>query len=159
MTEPSTVTVGPNLPKRLIATVLGVTCMVGSIILISLLTGGLGAITAWACVAAVSFGFVMYGVGTVRQRPVVVITPHGFTVHRFIGSDSHKWEDIDGQFVVTKMSWLRKVVGYRLTGEFNTRAIVGDFRCSPEELAALLNEHKQRSLFPPTRGPKGETPP
>src|SRR5262249_46552234 len=52
MTEPSTVTVGPNLPKRLIATVLGVTCMVGSFILISLLTGGLGPITAWACVAA-----------------------------------------------------------------------------------------------------------
>jgi hypothetical protein len=136
--------------------------MVAGIIALSLVVGRLGPITAWACAAAVGLGIVSYVVPIVRQRPRVVMTPPGFTVYKFVGSESHKWEDIDGQFVVTKLGWQffwRKVVGYRLKAEFDTRQVVGDFRSCPEELAALLNEHKQRNLIPPTGGPKVEAPP
>ena len=159
MTQPSTVTVGPNLAAAQLGSIAGALLICGGFIIPSLLVGGgLGPATAVGCAIGVSFGIVAFVVVTVRQRPRVVITPHGFTIDKFIGSDSHKWEDIDGQFVVTKMGGWTKVVGYRLTGEFNTRAIVGRFLSSPEMLAALLNEHKQRNMTPPTGGPKVDAP-
>jgi hypothetical protein len=120
--------------------------LVGGIVMMMSLGGGLGPRTAWTCVVAVfSLSIVSVVVPAVTHRPRVVIKPHGFTIYSVIGSESHQWEDIDGQFVVTKTLWSKTVV-YRLTTAFNTRSVLGAFRSSPEELAALLNEHKQRSL-------------
>jgi hypothetical protein len=130
---------------------------------------GLGTLTALACAAVVSLSIVLCVVAAIRQRPRVVITPQEFTIYKIIGCESHKWDDIDGQFAVIKIGW-SKAVAYHMTTEYKTRvgkkptsmfsgydaAVMGALRSSPEELAALLNEHKQRSLSSPTIEPKLE---
>jgi len=154
MTQPSTVTVLPSLSK-----------MIGTLVLANLsLAGGIFVLVGWGmiqtvvCASAFGLTAVCVVVAAVRQQPRVVITSDGFV----FGGRTQKWEDIDGPVAVIKMG-TRSTVAYKLTVEYKTRVgkkprsrfsgyqgydelIVGDFRLSAEELAALLNEHRRRSL-------------
>ena len=154
MTQPSTVTVLPSLSR-----------MIGSLVAANLsLAGGIFLLVGWGtiqtvvCASVVGLTTVSVVVMAVRQQPQVVITSEGFV---FLGR-TQKWEDIDGPLTVIKMG-TRRAVAYNLTAEYKMRVgkkppsrfsghqgydevILGHFRLSAEELAALLNEHRKRSL-------------
>ena len=160
MTQPGTVTVPSSLSR-----------MIGSLVLANLgLAGGIFLVVGWGliqtvvCALAVGLSMVILVVAAVRQRPQVVISSEGFTFLPFFAGRTHQWEDIDGPLAVIRMG-MHKAVAYKLTAEYKTRVgtkppsrfsghqgydevIVGHFRLSAKELAALLNEHKRRSLPP-----------
>jgi hypothetical protein len=158
MAQPNTVVV-PSSPLRLLTTlVVANLAMVGGILGISAGLFGVGSMTVVACAAVVGLSTALYAVAVIRRRPRVVINPEGFALEKVIGREERRWEDIDGRFVVIKIGW-SKAVAYHLTPEYKARvgkkptsvfggydaAVTGAFRCSPEELAELLNEHKQRN--------------
>jgi hypothetical protein len=139
--------------------------MLGGIIGIAIGLVGVGNWTVIACVAVVVLSTGLYVIAALRQRPRVTLTPDGFVFEKLFGSDAHRWEDIDGPFVVIKIGW-NDAVAYRLTSECKARtgkkatslfsgydaAIVGGaLPRSAAELAELLNEHKQR--YGASRGP------
>jgi hypothetical protein len=117
---------------------------------------GLGMILAAIATVAFTLSLFFFVVAATTQRPRVVITAEGFVVHKLLGAESRKWEDVDGRFAVIKIGW-SAAVAYNLTPEYKTRigkkrtslfsgydaAVSGAFKLSAEELAALLNEHKQ----------------
>jgi hypothetical protein len=167
MEQQSTVIV-PSSPLRLLrAYVLGTVGMVVGILGASASLFGVGTWTAVVCAVVVGLSTALYGIAAVRSRPRVVLTPEGFTLEKVIGREEHRWQDIDGPFGVIKAGW-SKGVGYRLTPDHKARvgkkptslfggydgSIVGALRCSPEELADLLNEHLRRN-----RGTPGTAPP
>ncbi|MCX5677362.1 MAG: hypothetical protein NTX87_20450 [Planctomycetota bacterium] len=119
---------------------------------------GWGTIQTVVCASAFGLTTVSVVVMAVTQQPRVVITSEGFA---FLGR-THKWEDIDGPLAVIQMG-MHKAVAYKLTAEYKARVgtkppsrfsghqgydevIVGHFRLSTEELAAILNAQKRRSL-------------
>jgi hypothetical protein len=142
--------------------------MVGGILGISAGPFGLGLMTVVACTVVVGLSTALDIVAAVRRRPRVVLTPEGFVLEKVIGREEHRWEDVAGPFVVIKIGW-SKAVGYHLTPEYKARvgkkptsiyggcdaAVTGALRCSPEELAALLNEHQQRNRGSPGLAPRG----
>lgn len=156
MTQPSTVTVPPSFPKLLGRLVVANLCMAGGIFMVV----GWGMIQTVVCALAVGLSAVHLVLAAVMRRPRVVITPEGFGL---IGDLSYKWEDVDGPFAVIKIGW-SKTVAYKLTADCKARVgkkptsrwsgyragydevVMGAFTLSAEELAALLNEHKRRSL-------------
>jgi hypothetical protein len=162
MAQPGTVIV-PSSPLRLLMTlVLSNLLMVGGILGVSAGLFGVGTGTAVVCAVVVGLSTVLFGTAAVRRRPRVVLTPEGFTLEKVIGRETHRWEDIDGPFGVIRVGW-SKGVGYHLTPEYKARvgkkptsvfggydgAVVGALRCSPEELADLLNEHLRRNRGSP----------
>ena len=164
MEQASTVIV-PSSPLRLLrAYILGSLGMVVGILGISAGLSGVGTGTAVACAVLVGQSTVLYVIAAVRGRPRVLLTPEGFTVEKVIGREAHRWEDIAGPFGVLKVGW-SKGVGYHLTSEHKAQVgkkptsvfggydgwVAGAFRCSPQELADLLNEHLRRN-----RGSPGE---
>ena len=101
----------------------------------------------------------------------MVITPEGFVFEKLFGRETHRWEEIDGRFVVIKVGW-NEAVAYKLTPEYKARtgkkptslfsgydAVVGGstLACSAGELAELLNEHKKH-LDPADLASPGEKP-
>ncbi len=169
MEQPSTVIV-PSSPLRLLrAYVLGTLGMVVGILGASAGLIGVGTWTAVVCAVVAGLSTVLYVMAAVRGRPRVVLTPEGFALEKVIGREAHRWEDIDGPFGVIKVGW-SKGVGYHLTPDYKARvgkkptslfggydgAIVGALRCSPEELADLLNEHLRRSRGTPGTAPPAE---
>jgi hypothetical protein len=157
MAQPNTVVV-PSSPLRLLTTLLVANlAMVGGILGISVGLFGVGLMTVVVCAVVVGLSTALYIVAAIRRRPRVVLTPEGFALEKVIGREEHRWEDIDGRFAVIKIGWSR-AVGYNLTPEYKARvgkkptsiyggydaAVTGALRCSPKELAELLNEHKQR---------------
>jgi hypothetical protein len=132
--------------------------MLGGIISIAIGLVGVGNWTVIACVVVVILSTILYIVAALRRRPRVALTPEGFVFEKLFGSDAHRWEDIDGPFVVIKIGW-NEAVAYKLTPEYKARtgmkatslfsgydaAIVGGaLPRSASELSDLLNEHKQR---------------
>jgi hypothetical protein len=158
MAQPSTVTVLPSLLKSLRTLVVGNLAMVGGIIGISISLIGLGTTTVVVCAVVVGLSSILYLIAALSQRPRVVITPEGFVFDKLFGREAHKWEEIDGQFAVIKLGW-GKSVAYKLTPDYKARmgrkatslfggydaVVTGALRGSPEDLAELLNEHKQRN--------------
>ncbi len=168
MEQPNTAIV-PSSPLRLLrAYVLGSLGMVVGILGVSVSLFGVGTWTGVACAVVVGLSTVLYVIAAVRGRPRVVLTPEGFALEKVIGREAHRWEDIDGPFGVLKVGW-SKGVGYHLTPEYKARvakkptslfggydgALVGALRCSPEELAELLNEHMHRNKGTPGLAPPG----
>jgi len=114
-------------------------------------------IMVWGCIAFAIASAVLIMVCAIRQRPRVVITSEGFAFHTPFGSRSYKWDDLEGRFAVIKIG-LSKVVAYHLTAECKARlgkkptsrfsgyddVLLGALRLSPEDLADLLNEHRER---------------
>jgi hypothetical protein len=92
------------------------------------------------------------------HRPRLEIGLDGFVLYDILGSRSRRWSDIEGSFEVIRLS-MRSGVGYRLTQDFkeavgykanswlvgNDEAIWGAFRLPIDELAELLNQHKERA--------------
>ena len=158
MTQPSTVTVPPSFSR-----------MIGSLAAANLaVAGGMFLVVGWGqiqtvvCALAIGLSTVFLVVAAVRQRPQVVITSEGFVFLPPFADRTYKWEDIDGPLAVIKIG-TRKAVACKLTAKYKMRVgkkpasrfsghqgydevILGDFRLAAEELAALLNEHKRRSL-------------
>jgi hypothetical protein len=139
--------------------------VVGNVLLIVGIIGlsvsllGVGSGTVVACAAVVALSTLLYVIAALRRRPRLTITPEGFVFEKLFGRDAHRWEEIDGQFAVIKIG-LNKAVAYKLTPEYKARvgkkstslfsgydaAVVGGaLPRSAEELAELLNEHKQRN--------------
>jgi hypothetical protein len=133
--------------------------MIGGILGIAIGLVGVGNWTVVACVVAAALTTILYIVAALRQRPRVVITREGFVFEKLIGREMHRWEEIDGRFVVIKIGW-NKAVGYNLTPECKARtgkkssalfagydaAVVGGaLPCSAGELAELLNDYKERN--------------
>jgi hypothetical protein len=133
--------------------------MVGSIICIAIGLVGVGNWTVVACVVAVALITILYILAALRRRPRVVVTREGFVFEKLIGREVHRWDDIDGRFVVIKIG-LNQAVAYNLTPEYKVRtgkkptslfsgydAAVGGgaLPCPAGELAELLNEHKQHN--------------
>jgi hypothetical protein len=160
MTQPSTVTVPPSF-SRMIGTLLVTNLALAGTIFVVV---GWGMIQTVVCASAAGLSAVFLVVAAVRQRPRVVITSEGFVFLTLFAGRTHKWEDIDGPPAVIKIG-IRKAVACKLTAEYKMRAgkkpasrfsgfqgydeiIMGDFRLSAEELAALMNEHRRRSLPP-----------
>jgi len=158
MTQPSTVTVPPSFSKMIGTLVVTNLALAGTIFVVV----GWGNIQTVVCASAAGLSTVFLVVGALRQRPQVVITSEGFAFLPLFADRTYKWEDIDGPLAVIKIG-TRKAVACKLTAEYKMRAskkpasrfsgfqgydevIMGDFRLSAEELAALLNEHKRRSL-------------
>jgi hypothetical protein len=156
--QPSTRTIPPSLLKGLGMLVVGNLVMVAGILGISIGLFGLGTFTLVACTVVVGFSTVLYVIAALRQRPRVVLTPEGFVFDKLFGSEAYQWEEIDGRFAVIKIG-LSKAVAYKLTPEYKARvgrkptslfagydgAVSGALLRSPEELAELLNEYKQRN--------------
>ena len=161
MTQPSTVTVPPSFSKMIGTLAVTNLALAGTIFVVV----GWGTIQTVVCASASGLSTVFLVVALVRQRPQIGITSEGFVFLPLFAGRTHKWADIDGPPAVIKIG-TRKAVAYNLTAEYKTRVgkkpasrfsghqgydevILGDFRLSAEELAALLNEHRRRSL-PPT---------
>ena len=158
MIQPSTVTVPPSLSKMIGTLVVTNLALAGTIFVVV----GWGQIQTVVCALAIGLSTVFLVVAAVRQRPQVVITSEGFVFLPPFADRTYKWEDIDGPLAVIKIG-MREAVACRLTAEYKMRVgkkptsrfsgfqgydevILGDFRLSADELAALLNEHKRRSL-------------
>jgi hypothetical protein len=89
--------------------------MSGGIVLVSISLIGLGARTlAVVCAAIFALGAVAFTIATIRRRPRLVVGPEGFALYSLFGSESHRWEEIEGPFALIKIG-LSKAVGYRLT--------------------------------------------
>jgi hypothetical protein len=161
--EQSSTVIVPSSPLRLLVTlVLSNVAMVVGILGVAVSLVGVGTWTAVACAVVVGLSTVLYVIAAARGRPRVVLTPEGFALEKVIGREAHRWEDIVGPFAVIKVGW-SKGVGYHLTPEYKARvgkkptslfggydgALVGALRCSPEELADLLNEHLRRNRGAP----------
>jgi len=154
--QPNITTVRPSLLRLLEA--LGI-----------IVVGGVGAV--WAVFGlrttyglavlsvVVGAGLLLFVLAVVTQTPRLVIGPEGFVLHRLIGRRSRKWEEINGEFAVIKISWFKNVA-YKLTAECKERigkkptsqlsgydeAVAAPLQLSAERLAELLNENKKRNL-------------
>jgi hypothetical protein len=157
MTQPGTVTIPPSLLRLLKTLLVSNLLMVGGILAVAISLVGVGSWTVVACVAVVALSTILYVIAALRQRPRLVITSEGFVDEALFGCETHRWEDIDGRFAVIKVGW-NEAVAYHLTPEYKARtgrkptslysgydAVVGasTLSRSAEELAELLNEHKQ----------------
>jgi hypothetical protein len=158
MTHPETVTVPPSFLRRLRILLVSNLLLIAGIFGIAVGLVGVGSWTVVACVVSVAVTTILYILAALRQRPRVVITPEGFVFEKLFGRETHRWEEIDGRFVVIKIGW-NQAVGYNLTPEYKARtgrkasslfsgydtAIIGGaLPCSAGKLVELLNEHKQR---------------
>ena len=165
MTQPSTVTIPPSFSRMIGSLAVTNLALAGTIFVVV----GWGQIQTVVCASAVGLSAVFLVVAAVRKRPQVVITSEGFAFLPLFADRTYKWEDIDGPLAVIKIG-TRKAVAYKLTAEYKMRVgkkaasrfsafrgydevILGDFRLSAEDLAALLNEHKRRSLPPADEEP------
>lgn len=105
-------------------------------------------------VTALALGFSVLGI--LSGKPNITIDAEGFTFRTPIGPErKRRWADIDGPFTVIRVGMLQGVA-YRLTPAFKQTTpikpnsafqgydemIGGSLRVSKEELAKLLNEHK-----------------
>jgi hypothetical protein len=156
MTQTSAVTVPQSVLRMLGYLTLGNIALVGSLLTLF----GARPVSALACAAVVGVSAALATVAVIRQRPRVVIKSDGFVVYKLFGETAHKWEDIDGPFAVIKIMPWQKAVAYNLSpgckagvGKKPARAfsgyhsaVSGLFKLSPEELADLLNQEKQRWL-------------
>jgi hypothetical protein len=110
-----------------------------------------------AGVVAVGLSVALFLLALIRQRPQVVVSAEGFVFCRLFGSQSRKWEEVDGQFAVIKIG-LSKAVAYNLTAECKARtgrkptshwsgydeAILAQaLQLWAEQLAELLNEYRR----------------
>jgi hypothetical protein len=158
MTQADAVTVSPSLLRLLKMLVISNLIMVCGILGISIGAIGVGAGTIIACVTVVVLSTLFYVVAAFRHRPRLVIGSQGFVFEKLFGREAHHWQEIDGRFAVIKIG-ISKGVGYNLTQEYKARSgkkSTGRFSGydaavfgaalprSAEELAELLNEHKQR---------------
>jgi hypothetical protein len=172
MTASNLISVGPN-PLKLIGTqVLGGIGVTGGITLVLLSIFGLNWLlsSGWAIVA-VTGALVACACGTmalaaiIGRKPRVDIGPDGFLVRAVFGSRWRRWSDIEGNFTVIKIGWV-KAVAYHLTTAYKTRvgrkptsrlsgyddAIFGAFQLAAEELAELLNAQKRQNSPPESAG-------
>jgi hypothetical protein len=154
MTPPVPIVVPPSLLKMLgVFVVSNLGFAVGCLACLG--PGLLGTIVLGTA-AALTLALVFLAV--FRRRPSVSITDEGFTLLKLVGGDQYRWSDVEGSFAVIKLG-LTKAVGFKLTDECLARlnlkpspalsgyhaAVTGAFAMSPAHLAALLNEHKERS--------------
>jgi hypothetical protein len=159
MTQPNTVTIPPSLLRLLRTLVVSNLLIVAGILAISIGAIGVGKGTVAVCAAVVALSTVLYAIAAFRQRPRVVITPEGFTFEKLVGREAYRWEEIDGRFAVIKVG-INKGVAYKLTPEHRARrgkkptssfsgydgvVVGGALPRSAEEIADLLNEHKERN--------------
>jgi hypothetical protein len=171
MTRPETVIIAPSLVRLLRTLIVGNLLMVGGILGIAVGLVGIGNWTIWACVAAVGLTTGLHLVAAIRKRPRLLITCEGFVFEKLIGSEAHRWDEIDGKFAVIKIG-LSEAVAFNLTPEHKARigkkptslfagydaAVVGSaMPCSASALADLLNEHKQRHAASGGRVPSSES--
>ena len=152
----TSVTVWPNTLKLFghwaLATVSLASCAAGSFVTTGLVVF-LGAGIVIACLT--TFFFL---VAVIRKRPRVEIHSDGFELFSALGSRSRRYCDIQGDFIVFRLTG-HKGICYRLTPEFrnsagikpakvfggNDEAVSGVFTVPLEEFAALLNARKRRS--------------
>jgi hypothetical protein len=160
MDESTPVVVGPNLPRLfliLLASNLGIALGL-------FLACGLGWVTALLCALAAGVSLLLFVLSAARRTPELVITDEGFRCRNVFQNRSYQWADVSGGFEVRRSGLIRMVV-FRLTPESRAKtagwvqqpcpgydaAITGAYRLPPEELAELLNRHKQRAV---TGGPE-----
>jgi hypothetical protein len=152
MTAARQVIVPPSIARLLPLLLISGAGVVGGLLLI------FGPGQVWATLASVAGGLIVltFIVAVVRRRPRVVISAQGFTIYKLFGEESHHWQDVDSRFAVIKIG-LNKAVGYHFTADYKVRtgkkrtslfsgydaAISGAFALSAEELAELLNAHRQ----------------
>ena|SRR5579875_2631944 len=115
-------------------------------------------IMIWGCIIWGILSIILFVVSVIRQRPRVVLTSEGFTFYPLLGIRSHQWNEIGDPFAVIRIG-LSKVVAYRLTEECKARlgkkptsrfsgydaVLVGALQLSPQALAGLLNEYRERN--------------
>jgi hypothetical protein len=114
-------------------------------------------IAVGAGVLVCAFGALCLG-GAIARKPRVEIGLEEFVVRMHFWSRARRWSDIEGEFTVIRIASL-EAVGYHLTASFkeasgikpprslggNDEAISGAYTITLTELAAILNDHKQRA--------------
>ena len=161
MTQPETVIIPPNLFRLLKTLIVSNLFVIGGIIGMAIGLFGFGNWTIFACIGVVGLNTLLYIVAAIRGRPRVVITTEGFVFEKPIGRETHEWSEIEGSFAVIRIA-MQHAVAYKLTPECRARlakkpdprfsgydgVLGGSLPCSAAQLAALLNEHKERHTSP-----------
>jgi hypothetical protein len=155
--------IGPSVPRTFITLLLADLGIAAGLFLAC----GLNWLTILLWAAAVVCSAVLFVISVVRGLPAVEVGPEGFTARHALGTRSFRWGDIEGDFVTVRVG-PSKMVAFRLTPAYKASgaklgrppcpgydaAIAGHYRLPLEELAGLLNRHRQKSLAGGTR-PEG----
>jgi hypothetical protein len=147
--------IGPNLPRTFITLILADVGIAAGLFLAC----GLNWLTIPLWAGAVVCSALLLVISVVRGLPAVEVGPAGLTARHAFGTRSFRWADVEGDFVTVRVG-PSKMVAFRLTPAYKASgaklgrppcpgydaAIAGHYRLSLEELAELLNRHRQKAL-------------
>jgi len=155
VTPNPSVVVKPSLPRMFAALALSNLGGAGALFLVC----GMGWVFATLFAAFVVGSALLFLLAALSGRPEVQITEEGFVCRTAFQSQPYGWSDIDGEFVAMRVGILKMVV-FRLAPAYKERggstrwppcpgydaAISGAYQLSMEQLADVLNRHRQRAL-------------